>query len=85
MHFIFEAAHNIEHKSIEEEHLASSISPAGLTRQSACTIPCDLIREGLPVGLEFVGPMFGAALVLSAAQAHESVRPIPKPTNRGLH
>ena len=38
-----------------------------------------LTRDGLPIGLQLVGPMFGDALVLRAARAYESVRPIPRP------
>ena len=53
--------------------------PFNLTQQPACTIPCGLSREGLPIGLQFVGPMFGDALVLRAARAYESVRPIARP------
>jgi aspartyl-tRNA(Asn)/glutamyl-tRNA(Gln) amidotransferase subunit A len=30
--------------------------------------------------LQFVGPMFGDALVLRAARAYEMLRPIPRPT-----
>jgi aspartyl-tRNA(Asn)/glutamyl-tRNA(Gln) amidotransferase subunit A len=53
--------------------------PFNLTQQPACTIPCGLTKAGLPIGLQFVGPMFGDALVLRAARAWESVRPIPRP------
>jgi aspartyl-tRNA(Asn)/glutamyl-tRNA(Gln) amidotransferase subunit A len=53
--------------------------PFNLTQQPACTIPCGLTRDGLPIGLQIVGPMFGDALVLRAARAYESVRPIPRP------
>lgn len=53
--------------------------PFNLTQQPACTIPCGLTADGLPIGLQFVGPMFGDALVLRAARAFESVRPIPRP------
>ncbi len=53
--------------------------PFNLTQQPACTIPCGLTADGLPIGLQFVGPMFGDALVLRAARAYESVRPIPRP------
>ena len=53
--------------------------PFNLTQQPACTIPCGLTRAGLPIGLQFVGPMFGDALVLRAARAYESVRPIARP------
>jgi aspartyl-tRNA(Asn)/glutamyl-tRNA(Gln) amidotransferase subunit A len=53
--------------------------PFNLTQQPACTIPCGLTRDGLPIGLQFVGPMFGDALVLRAARAYEQLRPIARP------
>ncbi|MGZ5266279.1 MAG: amidase [Caldimonas sp.] len=53
--------------------------PFNLTQQPACTIPCGLTRDGLPIGLQLVGPMFGDALVLRAARAYEAVRPIARP------
>jgi len=53
--------------------------PFNLTQQPACTVPCGLTGDGLPIGLQFVGPMFGDALVLRAARAYESVRPVPRP------
>jgi aspartyl-tRNA(Asn)/glutamyl-tRNA(Gln) amidotransferase subunit A len=53
--------------------------PFNLTQQPACTIPCGLTRDGLPIGMQLVGPMFGDALVLRAARAYEQIRPIPRP------
>jgi aspartyl-tRNA(Asn)/glutamyl-tRNA(Gln) amidotransferase subunit A len=53
--------------------------PFNLTQQPACTIPCGLTSDGLPMGLQIVGPMFGDALVLRAARAFESAQPIPRP------
>ena len=53
--------------------------PFNLTQQPACTIPCGLTAEGLPIGLQIVGPMFADALVLRAARVFESVCPIPRP------
>jgi aspartyl-tRNA(Asn)/glutamyl-tRNA(Gln) amidotransferase subunit A len=53
--------------------------PFNLTQQPACSIPCGLTRAGLPIGLQFVGPMFGDALVLRAARAYETLRPIARP------
>jgi aspartyl-tRNA(Asn)/glutamyl-tRNA(Gln) amidotransferase subunit A len=53
--------------------------PFNLTQQPACTLPCGLTADGLPIGLQLVGPMFGDALVLRAARAFESARPIPRP------
>jgi aspartyl-tRNA(Asn)/glutamyl-tRNA(Gln) amidotransferase subunit A len=53
--------------------------PFNLTQQPACTVPCGVTANGLPIGLQFVGPMFGDALVLRAARAYESVRPVRRP------
>ena len=53
--------------------------PFNLTQQPACSIPCGLTTDGLPIGLQIVGPMFGDALVLRAARAFESVMPLPRP------
>ena len=58
--------------------------PFNLTQQPACSIPCGLTSDGLPIGLQIVGPMFGDALVLRAARAYESACPIPRPTLAGL-
>jgi aspartyl-tRNA(Asn)/glutamyl-tRNA(Gln) amidotransferase subunit A len=53
--------------------------PFNLTQQPACTIPCGLTTGGLPIGLQLVGPMFADALVLRAARAYETTRPIARP------
>ena len=53
--------------------------PFNLTQQPACSIPCGLTKDGLPIGLQLVGPMFGDALVLRAARGYEQLRPIPRP------
>lgn len=53
--------------------------PFNLTQQPACTIPCGLTSDGLPIGLQLVGPMFADALVLRAARAYEQRHPVPRP------
>lgn len=53
--------------------------PFNLTQQPAISVPCGLTQSGLPMGLQIVGPMFGDALVLRAARAYESVRPVVRP------
>ena len=58
--------------------------PFNLTQQPACSIPCGLTSDGLPIGLQIVGPMFGDALVLRTARAYESACPIARPTLAGL-
>ena len=35
--------------------------------------------DGLPIGLQIVGPMFGDVLVLRAAPRTKAVRPIARP------
>ena len=52
--------------------------PFNLTQQPACSLPCGLTADGLPIGLQLVGPMFGDALVLRAARAYESAHPIER-------
>lgn len=52
--------------------------PFNLTQQPACTLPCGLTAEGLPAGLQLVGPMFADGLVLRAAQAFERACPAPR-------
>lgn len=53
--------------------------PFNLTQQPALSIPCGLSRSGLPIGLQIVGPMHGDDVVLRAARAFESARPVPRP------
>jgi aspartyl-tRNA(Asn)/glutamyl-tRNA(Gln) amidotransferase subunit A len=53
--------------------------PFNLTQQPAASIPCGFTKSGLPVGLQIVGPRYADALVLRAARAFESARPIRLP------
>ncbi|HXJ17104.1 MAG TPA: amidase [Candidatus Polarisedimenticolia bacterium] len=45
--------------------------PANLTGQPAMSLPCGFTREGLPVGLQLIGPRWGEAKLLSVALAYE--------------
>ncbi len=54
--------------------------PFNLSQQPAATIPCGLTSDGLPIGLQLVGPMFADALVLRACRAYETLRPVARPT-----
>ncbi|MBI5879582.1 MAG: amidase [Chloroflexi bacterium] len=49
--------------------------PFNLTGQPAATVPCGFAPDGLPLGLQIVGPRFGDALVLRAAAAFEAAMP----------
>jgi aspartyl-tRNA(Asn)/glutamyl-tRNA(Gln) amidotransferase subunit A len=51
--------------------------PFNLTQQPAATVPCGFTSEGLPVGLQIVGPRYADALVLRAARAYEAANPQP--------
>jgi aspartyl-tRNA(Asn)/glutamyl-tRNA(Gln) amidotransferase subunit A len=55
--------------------------PFNLSQQPAISVPAGLTADGLPVGLQIVGPMHDDGLVLRAAAAYESVAgpfPLPK-------
>lgn len=49
--------------------------PFNLSQQPAASIPCGFTRDGLPVGLQIVGPMHDDALVLRVARAFEKAKP----------
>jgi aspartyl-tRNA(Asn)/glutamyl-tRNA(Gln) amidotransferase subunit A len=52
--------------------------PFNLSRHPAASIPCGFV-EGLPAGLQLVGPGFRDDIVLRAARAFESIMPITLP------
>ncbi|GAB6146575.1 hypothetical protein JCM12294_40160 [Desulfocicer niacini] len=50
--------------------------PFNLSGHPAASVPaCRLSENGLPVGLQIVGPRHADALVLQAARAYEKIRP----------
>lgn len=49
--------------------------PFNLTQQPAASVPCGFTQDGLPVGLQIVGPMHDDRLVLRVARAFEKARP----------
>ncbi len=49
--------------------------PFNLTQQPACSVPCGLSSDGLPIGLQIVGPMHKDEMVLRAAAAFEKISP----------
>lgn len=49
--------------------------PFNLSQQPAITVPAGFTRDGLPIGLQIVGPMHREDLVLRAARAFEIARP----------
>ena len=59
--------------------------PFNLSQQPAISLPCGLTSEGLPMGVQLVGPMFGDALVLRAAKALEDCYPLLRPDLDQVH
>jgi aspartyl-tRNA(Asn)/glutamyl-tRNA(Gln) amidotransferase subunit A len=49
--------------------------PFNMTGQPAASIPCGFATDGLPVGLQIVGPLHGEAVVLRVARAFERAMP----------
>ena len=49
--------------------------PINMTGFPAATVPCGFTSDGLPVGLQIIGPRLADALVLRAAAAFEAVAP----------
>jgi Asp-tRNA(Asn)/Glu-tRNA(Gln) amidotransferase A subunit family amidase len=47
--------------------------PANLTGQPACAVPTGLALDGLPVGLQVIGPRWSDMRVLSVAARHEAL------------
>ncbi len=60
-------------------HAVPYTLPFNLTGQPAASLPCGLTSQGLPVGLQIVGPQYGEALVLRAAAALEADLALPVP------
>jgi aspartyl-tRNA(Asn)/glutamyl-tRNA(Gln) amidotransferase subunit A len=57
--------------------------PFNLTGQPAATVPCGFTSEGLPVGLQVIGPLYSDDLVLRACHAFESAKPFIFPSLSG--
>lgn len=49
--------------------------PFNLSGNPAVTLPCGFAEDGLPVGLQLVGPMFSDTRLLRAAALYEAARP----------
>ena len=59
--------------------------PFNLSQQPAISLPCGLTSDGLPMGVQLVGPMFGDSLVLRAAKALEDCYPLLRPDLDQVH
>ncbi|MDI2027980.1 amidase [Saccharopolyspora sp. TS4A08] len=54
--------------------------PFNMTQQPAASIPCGRTDDGLPIGLQIIGPRHADATVLRAAHAYEHTHPWPRTT-----
>jgi aspartyl-tRNA(Asn)/glutamyl-tRNA(Gln) amidotransferase subunit A len=81
----FEAGRDVPRDSGLESWVEwSSFSfPINLSQQPACSVPCGLTADGLPIGLQIVGARGDDAGVLSAALTYEQMYPERFLTPRG--
>ncbi|MBB3302206.1 amidase/aspartyl-tRNA(Asn)/glutamyl-tRNA(Gln) amidotransferase subunit A [Rhizobium sp. BK077] len=49
--------------------------PINLSQQPACSVPCGLTQDGLPIGLQIIGARGADSAVLSAAMTYEKMFP----------
>lgn len=70
----FEAGRDVPAGSVSQDWTSWTpyTYPFNLTQQPAISVPCGFTSEGLPVGLQLVGPRHGDAQVLTAAHAYEN-------------
>ena len=54
-------------------------SPFNLTKQPAASLPIGLNADGLPVGMQVVGPLYGEVEILRLCQAYETAHPFARP------
>jgi aspartyl-tRNA(Asn)/glutamyl-tRNA(Gln) amidotransferase subunit A len=73
----FEAGRNVPEDSGYGTWIewASFTFPINLSQQPACSVPCGLSAEGLPIGLKIIGPRGADSAVLGAARAYEDIMP----------
>ena len=50
--------------------------PFNLTRQPAVSLPCGFGRDGLPIGLQLVGPLYAEAELLAVSRRFEQAFPL---------
>ena len=53
--------------------------PFNLTQQPVASVPCGFTADGLPAGMQIVGPRYADMMVLQAARAYETACPFRMP------
>lgn len=59
-------------------------SPFNLTKQPAASLPVGLNADGLPVGMQVVGPLYGEVDILRLCHAYETANPFARPDLQAL-
>ena len=57
-------------------NLPRKIISANLSGFCGISVPCALSRDGLPIGVQILGPALGESAVLRAAYLYEQVSPV---------
>ena len=65
----------IEGRWVPSTYWLSFTFPINMTGQPAASVPAGWTKEGLPVGLQIIGPHLGDAIVLKASAAYEAAAP----------
>ncbi len=76
----FEAGRNVPEGSSHENWMSWTpfSYPFNLTQQPAASVPCGFTKSGMPIGLQIVGGRYEDALVLRAAHAYQTARPLDR-------
>jgi aspartyl-tRNA(Asn)/glutamyl-tRNA(Gln) amidotransferase subunit A len=69
-----------ERETATRAELLRLTRPANITGMPAISIPCGFTQEGLPVGVQLMGPRWGEARLLGIALAYEEATEWHKPT-----
>jgi aspartyl-tRNA(Asn)/glutamyl-tRNA(Gln) amidotransferase subunit A len=76
--FAAELASPLDDPARPFEHIAFTVA-FNMSEQPAVSINCGYTEDGLPIGLQIIGPRFDDLGVLRVAKAYEAMRPAQRP------